>query len=72
MPVMDGMTMMKKLREDAWGKKVAIILLTNLGATDENIVRGMIENEPLYYLVKTEWSIGEITDKIKKILGVKK
>lgn len=27
MPKMDGMTMMKKLRKDNWGKKVPIILL---------------------------------------------
>jgi two-component system alkaline phosphatase synthesis response regulator PhoP len=71
MPVMNGMVMMKKLREDVWGKKVAIILLTNLSATDENIVKGMIEDEPSYFLVKTEWSVGDITDKIKKILGIK-
>ncbi len=30
MPVMDGMTMLGKLREDSWGKEVPVILLTNL------------------------------------------
>ena len=50
MPVMDGMAMMKNLRQDAWGKKVPIILLTNLSA-NEKIVKGMVEDEPLFFLV---------------------
>jgi CheY-like chemotaxis protein len=29
MPVMDGMTMLKKLRKDPWGMHVFVILLTN-------------------------------------------
>ena len=33
MPVMDGLTMMQKLRENTtWGKTVPIMLLTNLSA----------------------------------------
>src|SRR3989304_9443406 len=35
MPEMDGITALKKIREDAWGKKVPIIILTNLSATNE-------------------------------------
>src|SRR5689334_6315852 len=30
MPKMDGMTMLKLLREEPWGKDVPVILLTNL------------------------------------------
>src|ERR1035437_10270979 len=38
MPVMDGMTMMQKLRKvDSWGKNVPIILLTNLSIQEEKI-----------------------------------
>ena len=29
MPIMDGLTMVRKLREDAWGKDVPITVLTN-------------------------------------------
>jgi CheY-like chemotaxis protein len=29
MPVMDGMTMLKSLRKDKWGKNVYVIMLTN-------------------------------------------
>lgn len=69
MPVMDGMTMMKKLREDEWGKKVPIILLTNLSATEERIVKGIVENEPAYYLVKSDWKIGDVVKKVKERLA---
>ena len=34
-PVMDGMTMLRKLREDAWGKDVPVILLTNLNDAEK-------------------------------------
>src|SRR3989344_7557831 len=59
MPVMSGMDMMKKLREDNWGKKVPIILLTNLSA-NENIIKGVIKDEPLYFLVKSDWSMKDV------------
>jgi len=66
MPKMDGMTMMKKLREDTWGKDVHIILLTNLSATEEKIIKGIVENEPSYYLVKSDWKIGDVVKKVKE------
>lgn len=66
MPKMDGMTMMKKLREDEWGKGVPIILLTNLSATEEKIIKGIVENEPSYYLVKSDWKIEDVVKKVKE------
>ncbi len=40
MPVMDGLTMMDKLRKkDAYGKKVPIVLLSNLSSSEEKIMR---------------------------------
>ena len=59
MPVMDGMTMMKKLRESAGGKKIPVILLTNLSATDK-IMMGIVRDEPSYYLVKSDWKIADV------------
>jgi len=70
MPKMDGMTMMKKLRQITWGKSVPIILLTNLGLTDEKIVEGVVENEPSYYLIKSDWKIGDIVQKVREKLGI--
>lgn len=72
MPKMDGMTMLKRLREEnEWGKKVHVILLTNLSATDEKIIKAMMENEPSYYLVKSDWKIGDVVKKVKETLGIK-
>jgi DNA-binding response OmpR family regulator len=69
MPKMDGMTMLKKLREtDEWGKKVPVILLTNLSA-DEEILKGIAEDEPAYYLVKVNWTLDEIVEKVKQRLA---
>lgn len=72
MPKMDGMTMMKKLREaNEWGKSVPIILLTNLSADDDKINKAITENEPAYYLVKANYAIGDLVEKIKERLSRK-
>ena len=68
MPKMDGMEMMKKLRQsDSWGRKVPIILLTNLSA-DDKIMQGIVEDEPSYYLIKSDWKIPEVIEKVREIL----
>ena len=72
MPVMDGPTMMTKLRQDSrWGKKVPIILLTNLSNAEMNIVKAVIEAEPAYYLVKSNWSMASVVKKMKEVLAKK-
>ena len=69
MPVMDGLTMMDKLREyNAYGKKVPIILLTNLSAREEKILQAITKNEPAYYFVKSNFNFKEILEKIKECL----
>ncbi len=69
MPEMDGMTMMQKLRESEEGKKIPIVLLTNLSATDK-ILEGIVRDEPSYYLVKSDWNIQGVVAKVKDMLGV--
>ena len=70
MPKMDGITMMKKLRQaDSWGKSVPIILLTNLSADDEKINQAITENEPAYFIVKSNWKINDLVEKIKERLS---
>ena len=66
MPIMDGLTMMQKLRENKiWGKTVPIILLTNLSADEKRIKKLVDENRPAYYLVKLDWSLSAIIQKAK-------
>ena len=70
MPKMDGITMMKKLRQqDEWGKNVPIILLTNLSANDEKINQAVADNMPAYYLVKSNYTIEDLVDKIRERLS---
>jgi len=70
MPQMDGLAMMQKLRaQDAWGKKVPIILLTNLSPDEDRIMKRVTEDEPAYYLVKTDWKMNEVMEKIKERLS---
>ena len=70
MPIMDGLTMMGKLREkDLYGKNVPIILLTNLSANEEKIMQAVIKNEPAYYLVKSDMDLSSVVEKIKERLS---
>lgn len=72
MPVMDGLTMMDKLREkDLYGKNVPIILLTNLSASEEKIMKAVTKNEPAYYLVKSDWDLSHVVEKVRERLARK-
>jgi CheY-like chemotaxis protein len=70
MPVMDGLSMMEQLRkEGVYGKNVPVILLTNLSAGEEKIMKSVIKNEPAYYLVKSDWSLSQVIEKIGERLS---
>jgi DNA-binding response OmpR family regulator len=70
MPKMDGMTMLKKLRlENEWGKSVPVILLTNLGADDEQRMKEISKDPMLQYLVKSNWSIGDLVEKVRTTIS---
>ena len=72
MPVMDGLTMMGKLRGSGlYGKNVPIILLTNLSASEEKIMKAITEDEPAYYLVKSDYTLSGVLEKIKERLARK-
>lgn len=70
LPVMDGLTVLKRLRSaNTWGKTVPVILLTNLSADNADIVRTIAETEPAYYLVKTDWTTEQLVEKVRERLG---
>lgn len=70
MPVMDGLTMMRKLRErDEWGRSVPIIILTNLAA-DDAIMASVMRDTPSYYLLKAETTPDTIVEKIRERLDM--
>lgn len=67
MPKMDGMTVLKHLRADAWGKDAKVIILTNLDPTDL-ILQGVVEDHPSYYMIKSNTKPEEILEHIKEII----
>lgn len=68
MPVMDGMTMLDRLRADEWGKSAKVILLTNL--SDPEKARKSIAQGVREYLVKADWKLDDIVAKIDTELGL--
>ena len=69
MPKLDGMAMLKRLRiTNNWSKSVPVILLTNLGAGDEHRNRTISNDERMQYLVKSDWAIGDLVEKVKETL----
>ncbi len=69
MPKMDGITMLKKLREDEWGKTAKVIILTNYDTTDD-MLKQIAATEPAYYLLKSNWRIEDVITKSKEVLGL--
>jgi DNA-binding response OmpR family regulator len=66
MPVMDGVTMLKKLRETAWGKDANVLILTNL---DDSTTISKVMNEKVSrYIVKSNASLSSILSDLKVIL----
>jgi len=66
MPRMDGLTMLSRLRKDARGKGVKVIMLTNL-SDGESVLKSL--DEAAYdYLVKADWKLEDIVKKIRERL----
>lgn len=71
MPKMDGMVMLQKLRLDEWGKGVPVIILTNVDPSANSVINSVLQNEPAYYLVKSDVKLEGIVEKIKDVLKIK-
>jgi len=70
MPGMDGLKMLGEIRKDeGWGKKVPVVVLTNLSLSDDESVKGVSGLNPTYYLVKADWDISDIVANVKSSLG---
>ena len=64
MPKMDGLTMLKKIRSNDWGKKLRILMLTNY--SDEDKVLEALKNSVFNYLIKSDWELEAVVAKIKE------
>ncbi len=67
-PEMDGMTALKMIRENSWGKNVPVIILTNLSAINGHLVADALAHKPTHYLVKSDWKLHDIIKKVETIL----
>ncbi len=73
MPLMDGWDMLKQLREkDDWGKCVPVVILTNLSADEDEQIRHIAELGPSFFLVKADWKLEGIVDKVLELLNGEK
>ena len=72
MPVLDGVSMLGKLREDKWGSTVKVMILSNL-SDPKSLLTGA-DKEMKYvsnYFVKTDLSLDELIVKINTELNIK-
>ena len=68
MPKMDGVTMLKKLREEKKFVATPVILLTNVTygpQIDEAIKHGVQD-----FMIKTNWKLDDVVEKIKQKLAL--
>ncbi len=68
MPKMDGVTMFNKLRDDEWGRNASIVILTNLD--DENRIVEATNSDEHDYLIKSNWKMEELVQKLRLKLGM--
>jgi len=67
MPKVDGATMLKQLRADAWGSSVPVVVLSNVeffGGTEESDLSSEVSD----YLIKTKSSLEDVLKKVKESL----
>lgn len=73
MPMMDGWEMLEQVRnKDDWGKCVPVVILTNLSADEDAQIRHIAELGPSFFMVKADWKMEGIIDKVRDILGAPK
>ncbi len=66
LPVMDGFEVLEKLKKDEETKDIPVIVLTNLERVED--VDKAIELGATTYLVKANYSLSEMVEKIKRAL----
>ena len=69
MPRLDGMSMLKKMRVEPANKDIPVIILTNLA--DSDVVVNSLEHGVFDYLIKTDWQLTEVVNKVKNRLHIK-
>ncbi|MBI2315157.1 response regulator [Candidatus Daviesbacteria bacterium] len=66
LPKMDGITMLKKLRQDRWGKGVPVIILSNL--SDQNKISEAMKIGVYDFLVKSNIKLTDVVTQVRQVL----
>lgn len=69
MPVMTGVEALKEIRSHDWGKKVPVIVLTNLG--EEEAPKNLHSLGIHSYIVKADLTPRQVVDRVKDALSIK-
>lgn len=69
LPKKDGFEVLKEVKDDKEVSDIPVILLTNLGSLDD--IEKALALGATTYLVKGDYQIKEIVEKIKEILSIK-
>ncbi|OGZ67637.1 MAG: hypothetical protein A3C58_00995 [Candidatus Staskawiczbacteria bacterium RIFCSPHIGHO2_02_FULL_34_10] len=62
MPIMDGLTMLNRLKEEEWGKNIPVTILTNSGESSK--IAEALEKGVCKYIIKSDLSIDDIVKRI--------
>lgn len=63
MPIKDGISMLKELRQDEWGKSAEVVLLTNVDDEDQKAEAAKYGVDT--YLLKWNWKLEDFVGLIK-------
>lgn len=66
MPGIDGWEVLRRLRQEKWGKDVKVIVLTNVSDNEGAAIA--IEQSVYDYIVKTDWKLEDVVAKVKERL----
>jgi len=68
LPKLNGFEVLERLKSDEATKAIPVIIMTNMEKMED--INRAIELGAKTYLVKTEYELGEVIEKIKKIIGI--
>jgi len=66
MPGMDGLAVLKKLKEEEWSKDIPVTILTNSGESDK--IAKALEQGVSKYIIKSSMAVDDIVERIAKEL----
>lgn len=67
LPGMDGLTMLKKLRQNRWGSRVPVIILSNLN--DQESVSKAMKIGVYDFLVKSNVKLSDVVEEVREVLS---